>query len=381
MRKFYCPFIFVLSVLVLFPLCANAASYTGNGMGVIIEGDRASALNLATKSAYKKAVSKAMESKIPIGSSGRMAYGRKKPLLFKGPLPFVKGQRMVSQQVEGKVLRVTLAVDVDENKLQRFLGQQGFLAEQAKQAKKMSLPTVMVLVVEEMNGAQNPFPFVSSQITSKLMEDGYDVLDQTLVQKAAAHDQAVQGVLRGNPRAAQAVALQYGAGLLITGRAIGSASGMKAGGMQAYGADVVLQALQADTGRILATGQGSGSYPHINAVTGQRKAIGEAAGKAFKRLMKGMDKRMASTEETMTVTVSNVNYKQLTVLKKIMGKKFKSISKLRQRSFAGNVAKLDVTLAGAPEAFVDEVALAKFGKFRLEVLSVSPQKADFVLKK
>ncbi len=370
----------LLILLLLAPVAAWAKTYTGQGMAVIVEGDNAKALELAFKSGYAKAVSNAMTSRIPPGTKGLTNYHRQKGKLISKPLPFVKSKRIQSKQVDGQVLRLVVAVEIDDGKLSRFLGQQGFLAEQTKARKKAEMPSVMILVVEELNGRPNPFPFASTIIADKLMAKGYDVLDEALVKKSIKHDQAVQGVLRGNPRAAQAVALQYGAGLLITGRAMAQSGSIKAGGMTAHGANVALQAVQADTGRILATGRGDGSYPHINAMTGQERAIEDALGKAMKRLMAGMDKKLETSEETLAVSISNINYKQLAVLKKILQKRFNSISSIRQKNFGGNVAKIDVALVDHVGRFVDEVALTDFGAFTLEVLSVNPRKVDLGLR-
>lgn len=359
---------------------AESTTFTGKGSAVIIEGDEAGAARLASKAAMRKAASRAMESLIQKGTKDEINYNLKKAELLGEPHPFVESKKTISKKRDGKLLTIKVEIKVDEAKLSRFLEQKGVLAHKTAKRKKADFPSVMVILVEEIGGKINRFPFSSRLVTDELLKKEFDVVDEAVIRKSIKHDRAVQGVLRGESKGALSVALQYGAGILITGKTVAQKGSLRSGGMQAYGANVALQAIHADSGRVIASVAADGSYPHIEPITGSRKAIEAATNKAVARLLKDIEKSFEYSEEVVLVSVSGINFAQLAILKKILVRDFKTISSIKQKSYAGGVAKLNIKINSSPENFSESVALKDFGTFRLHVLSFSPRKIDFVLK-
>jgi hypothetical protein len=285
---------------------------------------------------------------------------------------------ILSEQ-QGRMLNVQVAVSVDMKKLKRHLGREGVLVTEYKQKKKSEFPAVMVIITEEISGNVNTVPYTTAVVSNHLIKNGYEVLDEMIVQKNITQEQAIQAA-NGNRAAANAVALQYGSGIVITGKTAVQPSGVKSGGMQAYGANTTLKATKADTGDVLATASADGSYPHINAMTGSRKAAEEAAQKAIVSMVKNLEKSMESSRNDIVMTISPINYKQLAIIKKILRRDFENLSKIRQKSFVGKIAKIDVQIEGSITDFVDNIALKDFGSFTLDVLQFSPGKIDLGLK-
>jgi len=358
----------------------QSITFTGKGTAVIIAGDEFGAEELAQKAALKKAVSNAMESLIQKGTKDEINFNLKKTKLLREPYPFVKSNKTLSKSRDGKLLNLRMAIEIDQKKLSRFLEKEGVLASKTVLRRKADFPSVMVILVEEVSGRVNTFPYSSRVVVDALVKRNYDVVDETAIRKSIKHDQAVQGVLRGDSKAALAVALQYGAGMLITGKAVSQKAALKSGAMQPYMANVALQAIQADSGRIIASAAAEGSYPHISSVTGSKRAIEDASRKAVDLLLKDIEKGLEYSEETILTSISGINYAQLSILKKILVRDFETISSIKQKSFAGNVAKLNLKVNTSPEAFSESVVLKDFGTFRLDVVSFSPRKIDFVLK-
>jgi len=359
----------------------QSTTFTGQGTALVIAGDEFGAQKLAQKAALKKAVSNAMESLIQKGTKDEINFNLKRTRLLREPYPFVKSKKTLSRNRDGKLLKVRMAVEIDQKKLSRFLEKEGVLAHKTVQRRKADFPSVMVILVEEISGSVNSFPYSSRVVADAFMKRSYDVVDETAIRKSIKHDQAVQGVLRGDAKAALAVALQYGAGILITGKAVSQKATLRSGGMQPYLASVTLQAIQADSGRIIASAAADGSYPHISSITGSKRALEEASRKAVGRLLKDIEKGLEYSEETLIASISGINYAQLARLKKILLRDFETISSIKQKSFTGNVAKLSLKINTSPEAFSESVVLKDFGIFRFDVVSFSPRKIDFVLKK
>ncbi|MBZ0166304.1 MAG: hypothetical protein K8I00_05805 [Candidatus Omnitrophica bacterium] len=356
------------------PAMAGTKSFVGKGSAVVIEDDRLSATKLAYQAALKKAVSEAMKYYLHKGTADEKNFHIRKNELLRGPFEFIEEETMVSNQLDGKLLKIELQIIVDEEKLKSFLGQEGILVTENKTRKKAEFPSLMVIVVEELNGKINPAPYGAGVVRDALIKKNFEVVDELLVAKSISHDSAVSAVLKGDIKTAQAAALQYGSGIIVKGRMIVQAAALKSGGMQSYSANVILEAVKADTGVVLASVSADGSYPHINEITGSRKAIEEASEKAVKKLIGQLEKGFESSATVVVLTISDVNYGQLAILKKMLERDFQDIEKIKQQSFNGNIGKLELTLKKGGADFADQLALKDFGTFKVRVLTFSPGK-------
>ncbi len=376
-------FVFAIFTAIAFSFIENIyaqnSQFTGKGSAVVVGDDKMGALKLAYQAALKNSVSKAMKSLIQKGTKDEVNFNLKKAELLKGPFDFITEERQISNSTEGQFLTIMLSVKVDREKLNRYLGQKGVLATQSKKRKQQEFPSVMVLITEELNGQLNYSPYSSAIVQQALLNRNFEVVDEKVVQKSIKHDQAVQALLNNDSRAAQAMALQFSSGMLITGRAVAQQSAIKSGGMQAYGANVTLKFLKADTGRIMATASADGSYPHINMMTGSRKAVEGAAKKAVADLIKKIEKGFETSTESVAVTLSNITFRQLAILKKILVRDFQEITSIRQKSFNGRIAKLDINTDSSSTSLSEKIALKDYGTFSLDVLNYSPGKIDFKL--
>ena len=370
----------VIILVILISSTAHAFYFTAKGSGAIIDGNTAEAARIAYESAHRRAVTKAMRNVIKLGTEDETAFNRKKSQLLKGPFPYVKGEKEINRQMIGSGLTIEIQIDVDLNELKKYLGRNGVLAGQAHKANKGEFPAIVVIINEDIGGKNNPNPYSARVIRQFLIDNEFEVVDERLMEKSINHDRAVQALYNNDIKSAQAVALQYGAGVVVTGRASAQKSGIQSGSMTVQGASITLEAIKADSAKILASASAEGHYPHINTLTGSQKALEEAAGKAASLLVEGITAGLKSTSQSVLVSVSDINYQQLTVLKQIFERDFPQISYIKQKSFNGRVSKLDITVDGSVAAFTDTLARHNFGTFKLEVINFSPDKVDLVLQ-
>ena len=359
---------------------AQTGVFTGKGSAVVVGDDKLGAVKLAYQAALKKAVSEAMRSLIRKGTQDEVNFNLKKAELLQGPFEFVTDVEQTSNTMKGPLLTIVLRTEVDKSKLSRYLGQKGVLATRSKKKKQREFPSVMVLITEELNGRINYSPYSSGVVNQALLDHNFDVVDEQVAQKGIKHDQTVQALLNNDSRAAQALALQYSSGMLLTGRAVAQQSGVESGGLQAYRANVTLKFMEADTGRVMATASADGSYPHVNMMTGSKRAVEEASKKAVADLIKKIEKSFETSTESIEVTLSNITFPQLAILKKILIRDFEDISFIQQKSFSGQVAKLDIDTESSATSLSERIALKDFGTFKLNVLSYSPGKIDLKLQ-
>ncbi|MCA9401620.1 MAG: hypothetical protein KC713_08325, partial [Candidatus Omnitrophica bacterium] len=349
--------------------------FIGEGSAVVINDHRLAAEKIASEAARKQAISKAMKSLIPHGGQDESNFNRKKADLLQGPFPYIKDEQEIDNTLKGKLLTVKVQLEVDLDELELLLGKEGILVTENKGKNKAAFPGVMVIISEEINGNINTVPYATAVISNHLIKNGFEVLDEKLVQKNISQEQAVQA-FNGNMAAANALALQYGSGIVITGKTAVQQSALKSGGMQAYAANITLRAMKADTGDVLAAASADGSFPHINAMTGSRKSAELAAQKAIELLVKDLEKGFESSSNDIVKTKKTINYKQLAIIKKMLTRDFQDISQINQKSFVGKTAKLDVQYEGGIADFADTIALKDFGTFTLEVIQFSPGKID-----
>ncbi|HBG60786.1 MAG: hypothetical protein A2Y03_03685 [Omnitrophica WOR_2 bacterium GWF2_38_59] len=367
-------------MLMVSPAFAQVQIFMGKGSAVVINDDKAAATKIAYEAAKRKALTEAMSSLLHKGQKDEVNFNNKKSQLLKGPYTYIQKENQISNYMKGKMLNIEISFAVDMEELKKLLGKEGVLVTENKEKNKAQFPGVMVIISEEISGKINTVPYTTAVITDYLIKNEFKVLDEKIVQKNISQEQAVQAV-NGNMAAANAVALQYGSGIVITGKTAVQQSSLKSGGgMQAYGANITMRAIKADTGDVLASASADGSFPHINAMTGSRKAAEQAAMNAIEKIVKDIEKSLESSSNGIVITISPINYKQLAIVKQLLTRDFKDISAIKQNSFNNKVAKLDIQYEGGIADFADEIALKDFGTFNLVVIQFSPGKVDFELK-
>ncbi|MFK8048151.1 MAG: hypothetical protein AB8B81_06950 [Halioglobus sp.] len=363
---------------------ANAKTesvFVGNGQAVIIADNRSAAENIARASARSSAIVKAMEAYVADAQVDRHQFNLKKGAMLRAKHDFVVAERVLSTKIESPILKMQLRVEVDSKSLALFFGSQGLATAEQVAKKSEHKPTVMIVMAEEINGALNRFPYSQGRVNNQLLKADYLVVDTTAAARASKHDQAVQSVLNHDLASARAIALQFDAHIVISGRAVAQKSGISGGGMNSYGANVALTAVASDSGRVLASASGEGMYPHVNAITGSKLALEEAAGSAIDQILaqlKLVNNRFGSQ---LRMTISGVNYQQLSILKRILQRDFPDLTKLSTLGFTGDVARLNAELAIPVVDFSEALARKKFGGFRLKILSQSAGKLDVVVVK
>ncbi len=375
------PVFLLLLLCLLFtaaPLYAANSLFQGEGQAYIVGGNVAEARQLARDNALQQAVQKALEAEVRGDNKALREVQVRTPELAPEVVKLLVAKRIIGEQQKSNSLRLRVEIEVAPAVLRRLLTESGVMTKQTIATKTAHLPAVMVVLGEEISGRNNPEPFALHPAIKQLRDAGFRIVDEGAMRNSIAHDRAVQGLLRGDAHAAQAAALQYGAALVVTGRATVQKSAMRGGGMQVYGANITLRAYQADSGAVLASSSGEGSYPHINPVSGQRQALEAATNKAMKPLVKELKRYLQRAGEVIAVSFSGVSYYQLSILKKILQRDFPEIRKLQQRSFAAGVAHLNITVDN-PQNFADKVVQRNFGAFRLDVINFSPHKIDFAL--
>jgi len=354
------------SAAVAQPVLVEPVLVETEGEAEIVGGDRVIAERMAARNARRSAL---RDAALQVLSSDeeRRRFDAKERLLTRELESALTELDAYHTEVDagGGSIRIHAVASFDADRLRRALVEAGVL-----DAPKGKSQRVIVVVSDEISGvfARADLSESLGQAESTLIEllrrEGYVVIDTDQSKKKLARERAVQE-LAGNEEAAIALALEHGADVLITGRAVAKPSGVRIG---------QLKRVELATATTAATATGSGTKAHIDEVAGGRKAIEDATKAAGAKLLAELRaERAGDRRSSIELTLCGASQYQLALVKAELRKAFPELRSIAQRSFTSGVAKLDLELEAESsfEDFTDRLALQDFGEFRVRIDAAS----------
>ena len=294
---------------------------------------------------------------------------------------YVKSYQILKEEQVGQEFRVTVMADVGRENLQGSLEALGLL--QVLKEK----PKVMVIIEEKVGGlfgttAWENVGQAESTIMERLMAAGFNVVDPATVRANIPRDKALR-LLEGDPKSAATAGLQYGAQVVITGRAFSKNAGGKLLGTQMQSIQATLQArvVRADDGRVISSRSEQGTKAHIDEMQGGALAIKEASEKlsetVINDILSSWKKEVYGRSQEITLVISGlVSYRHLAAVKKFLENDLQGVKAVHQRNFTQGTAELQLDYAGKTSVIADELSTKQFTGFRLEPTNVTPNRLD-----
>ena len=294
---------------------------------------------------------------------------------------YVKSYQIIKEGRVGQEFRVTVMADVGRDNLQRTLEALGLLHELKEK------PKVMVIIEEKVGGlfgttAWENVGQAESTIMERLTAAGFTVVDPATVRANIPRDKALR-LLEGDPKAAAAAGLQYGAQVVITGRSFSKNAGGRLLGTQMQSLQATLQArvVRADDGRVISSRSEQGAKVHIDEMQGGALAIKEASEKLsdamVNDILKIWKKDVYGRSQEITLIISGlVSYRHLSAVKTFLEKGLQGVKAVHQRNFTQGTAELQLDYAGKTSLIADELSNKQFTGFRLEPTNVTPNRLD-----
>jgi hypothetical protein len=350
------------------------------GMAAIISGNIPVARDKAIDDALRKAVEQAVGSLV---SSDTLTEQYKviHDKILAQITGYVQRYKILSEKPEGEIYRVKIQAEVGRANLMNDLRALGLLHVLAEK------PKVMVIMEEKVMGVFGTTAFedvgqAESTLIQKLLAAGFNVVDPQTVKSNISRDQALR-ILEGDNNAAAAAGLQYGAQIVVSGKAFSKNAGGRIAGTQLQSLQATLQArvVRTDNAKIIASRSAQGRQAHIDEVQGGALAIQQAMDQMANPLIADILAQWRSeaygrSKEITLVITSLVSYRHLSSIKTFLEKGMQGIRAVHQRSFLAGTAELMVDYGGKSSNIADELANRKFTGFRLEPTNVTPSRVD-----
>ncbi len=294
---------------------------------------------------------------------------------------YIERYKVLSETVEGNLLRVRVQAEVGRANLMNDLRALGLL--QVLKEK----PKVMVLIDEKVGGLYGTTAWenvgqAESTIIEKLLAAGFNVVDPQTVRANITRDKALR-MLEGDAKAAAAEGLKYGAQVVIMGKAFSKNAGGRLYGtrMQSIQATVQARVIRTDTAQILSARSATGTKVHVDELQGGALAIKEASEKLADQLMQDIINKWRSEvygrSQEITLMISGLtSYRHLSAIKRFLEKETQGVRAVHQRSYTSGVAELMIDYGGKSSNLADELANRDFPGFRLEPTNVTPNRVD-----
>jgi len=241
---------------------------------------------------------------------------------------------------------------------------------------------IMVVIPETHITRKIPDPAGETEIIKRLLDKGFDVIDQQMVD-AIRYDEQVAKAVK-DEKAAAAIGSDYGAEVIIIGEAFSEFAGRQPGGMISCRARVEARAIKVDTGSILATdgkhGSGLDTSENVAAKKALRQAGGELADYFIEQLTSAGGATTPTSAGTVQILLSNIqSYGQLIQFEKAI-KGIEGVKEVHRRNFSEGTARLDVECSCDAQGLADGLYLHDYGDFKMEITSLSANKLEVEIK-
>jgi len=384
--------IFILNIstaqYTTFPQDESSQEVISRGMGLILSGDEAKAEDDAIASALRNAVEQVIGTMIQSDVLVQN-YQTIEDNIYSQTAGYVEKYDLINKSKQGDyILQVTVKAIVKKGNLKDNLEALGLLMS------RKGKPRLMVVIDEknmeahyyswnvDMNTSEN-------EIMNKLLEKGFPFVDREIAMQKLQKDM-VLAALNGDETAAQSIATQAGAEVLLIGKAIskpasGGPSVLQQAGMVSCQATLNVRAVRADDGTILATTSQQAAAAHIDQLTGGTVALQKAAQNAAEDLSgKIIDRWQKDVYSGTTINLRLLDvesYSDMVKFKNMLPLYIRGVQKIFQRDYSQQTALFDLDVKGTANQIAEELTMKDLSPFTVEVINVTQNTIVAKLKK
>ncbi|MBN2364768.1 MAG: DUF2066 domain-containing protein [Calditrichaeota bacterium] len=348
------------------------------GMGAVIAGDVAKAEDDAIANALRNAIEQVIGTLVTsevIVENYQVLEDR----IYSQSQGYVESYQVINKNRQGDViLEVTIKALVRKGNIRDNLQALGLLIS------RKGKPRIMVIVDEKnMNTHYYAWSIdmntTETEIMNTLLDQGFPFVDRDAAMRKIEKDMVVSA-MEGDEYAAQLLATQSGAEVLIVGKAVSKVAprgpaALAQAGMFSCQATMNLRALRSDDGTILATASKQAAAVHIDELTGGTMALQKAAKLAADDISsKIIDRWQKDVYSGTSISLRLMNvetYSDLIKIKNMLPYYIRGVQNVYQRDFSDNTVLFDLDVRGNANQVAEEMVLKDFNPYKIEVLNVT----------
>lgn len=345
---------------------------TAEGVGTISDNLIGKAKDEALKDAKRVAVQQVLGSLVS-AKSQTVNYELVSYTITSKTEGFIENHEILSQEKASDTeYKVKIRAKVNTAKIEKTI---------EEVIANMGKPRMMAVVEEDYQGRKrsDSQSIAATEIESQFIAKGYPFVDKSTVEKLLKKNRKkIKDALGGNNSAVKELGVDAGAEFVLVGTSrIKSAGAVLEGSrMQSMQADLSIRVIDVNTGKILASEQVHGVFPHINPETGAVEAVKKAVvtleKKVTDRVMKSWDPNKA---QSISLLVIGLDYNDLRILRSELIEKVRGVKTVNPKGSVGKAAKLEVEFVGTSFELADRMLEANLS-LKVKVGEVKPNSVD-----
>jgi len=352
---------------------------TAEGVEAVVAGDVAIARDRAINDALRKAVEQAVGTLV--SSETRVQnFQLLNDEIYTKTEGYVRSYRIIGESQRENLYVINIQASIETGPIKEKLDALGLLQQQ------VGKPRIMILIAEQnigkqyyaywwgqQRGEQADLTIAENTIMDRFREKGFDFVDHMVQSKDIKVTPAFQVADLSN-QAAVTLGKQADAEVVIVGKALAKSVGSIAGtAMKSVQANISIRAIQTDNGSVLSSGSEHAAAVHIDEVTAGAEALKKASAKISDKMMddviKNFQKRVGGTTLVQLTVTGLSGYEDLRKFKNILLGQVRGVEKIYERSFSGNMAKMDVDIKGSAQSLSEEISRKTFKELEMKVIS------------
>jgi hypothetical protein len=293
---------------------------------------------------------------------------------------YIRNTKVVKEGVANNLYNVTIEAEVVKA---AFIKQMQDSLEELY--RRVGKPRVMVLVKEFLNGQANAASsdqgIAAREVRKILLAQGFTFIDPRIVPRSQMTELAKGKEADRNVIVALGQATK--AEIIMLGEVRTSEKGVL-NRFNRVQADMSMDVIKTDNGVIMASQTSSAMDLHIDENTATTNALQKVAQEITPKLAEQISYqwiREKNEGSSIELTVKGATFGDLAVLRRALSNQVSGVKQVTQRSFSQGTALLALTTRDTSDRVAESLSDAKFEKFTLEVVDVTPTSVIVNMKK
>ena len=380
--------IILLSLFRLAIAGEDLQTVTSEGVGIVVDGDRAMARDRAIGDALRNAVKEAV---LTIVSSEKAAEisPTLNDTIYGQSDGYIQNYKILSENQTPNLHTVMIQATIDMGNLEKDLEVHGIIPRQA------SKQGVLLLIAEKDIGKEKycywwgvqrgdvTSPMIAEKtIRDQLRRKGFFLLDSKALGKRLQIPFYFQVAELSN-QGAIALGNQAGAEIVIVGSVTAKAMGAISGTpMMSAQADISLRAIETETGKILSWIREQAVSIHVDEITAGSESIQKASTRIVEKMVQDINVNILEKPAPagmVELTVYGLpGIEALRRFKKFLRDQIPGVKGIQEKSFSEKMVQMDVKIEGSARSWIHVLSRTSFKEFSLVTVRTSGNAIELI---